>query len=90
MYNKLVFEEENFETIGFLMERWYNVTIHFADAEIKNYRMSGTFVNETVNEALDILKILVPFDYDMNGNNILIGKLKNSNKYKRINNIKSK
>ena len=83
MYNKLVFEEENFETIGFLMERWYNVTI-------KNYRMSGTFVNETVNEALDILKILVPFDYDMNGNNILIGKLKNSNKYKRINNIKSK
>lgn len=84
MYNKLKFEEESFDHIALLMERWYNVNIHFTDSKIKTFRLSGTFVNETVHEALDILKILVPFEYQINGNNILISNPKKTTPLKSI------
>ncbi len=76
MYNKLVFEDESFDIIGLLIERRFNVSVQFTDEEIKKYQLSGSFANETVNETLDILKLLVPFDYQINGSKILIGKIK--------------
>lgn len=76
MSNKLIFEEESFENIALQMERKYNVQFNFTDAQLKNFRLSGSFVNETVQEALEILKILIPFEYQINGNHININKIK--------------
>jgi transmembrane sensor len=74
VYNKLIFEEERFEDLALKMERWYNVKINIENEKLKNYKMSGSFVNETAEEAIKILQFLVPFKYSLKNNEIKIMK----------------
>ena len=71
--NKLVFDNETFEEVATKMERWYGVSIHFADDKLKSQRFTGTFEKETVTEALRALQISTPiFKYEINNQNINI------------------
>lgn len=72
--NKLVFNNESLLEIAQKMERWYNVQISFKDEKIQAERFSGTFENETVQQALDYIKIVTPFHYAIQGNKIIIGR----------------
>jgi ferric-dicitrate binding protein FerR (iron transport regulator) len=72
--NKLVFDNESFEEVAVKMERWYNMEIVFRDVKIKAVRMSGTFENETIQQALDGLAIIAPFHYSIQGNKVIIGR----------------
>lgn len=74
VYNKLIFEEERFEDLAIKMERWYNVNINIEDEKLKDYKMSGSFVNETAEEAIKILQFLVPFKYSIKNSEIKIMK----------------
>lgn len=70
--NKLVFRDESFADIAIKMERWYDIKIHFNDESIKKYKYRGTFENETINQALDALKLTTPFDYNISHRDVYI------------------
>lgn len=70
--NKLVFQDESFLDMARKMERWYNVTIEIPDQKIALMRVTGTFENETVRQALDALKIAFKFSYTIQQNKITI------------------
>jgi transmembrane sensor len=70
--NKLIFRSESFEELAIKMERWYGVTIRFADEEIKKERMTGTFENESIQQALKALQLIATFSYSMNRDEIVI------------------
>jgi transmembrane sensor len=72
VYNRLSFEEEKFEDLAKKIERWFNVEITINNNKIRSYRTTGSFENETVDEALKELQYLVPFNYQINGRNIII------------------
>jgi ferric-dicitrate binding protein FerR (iron transport regulator) len=72
VYNRLSFEEEKFEDLVKKIERWFNVEITINNNKIRTYRSTGSFENETVDEALKELQYLVPFSYQINGRNIVI------------------
>jgi transmembrane sensor len=72
--NKLVFDNESFENVAAKMERWYNVQFEFSDAQKKQLRFTGTFENETIQQALDYMTITAPFRYSMKGNKVIIGR----------------
>lgn len=72
VYNRLSFEEEKFEDLAKKIERWFNVEITINNNKIRSYRSTGSFENETVDEALKELQYLVPFNYQINGRNIVI------------------
>lgn len=73
--NKLLFDKETFEEVALKMERWYDVSIHFTDDQLKLQRLTGTFEKETVTEALTALQISTPFfKYKINNQNITIFK----------------
>lgn len=74
VYNKLTFEDERFEDLARKMERWYNVKISLDNEKLKNHRVSGSFVNETAEEAIKELQFLIPFRYSVKNNEILILK----------------
>lgn len=74
VYNKLVFEDERFEALALKMERWYNLKISFENEKLKDYRVSGSFVNETPEAALKALQFLVPFRYSIRNNEVKITK----------------
>jgi hypothetical protein len=57
------------------MERWFGgIKIDFADEEVANYRIYGSFTNETITQALDALHEAFKFNYKFNGTNITITK----------------
>ena len=74
VYNRLMFEDEKFESLAVKMERWFNVKIVITNDKLKSYAINGSFENETIEEALKELQYLVPFNYQMNGRDIYINK----------------
>jgi transmembrane sensor len=70
--NKLVFMDESFAEVAKKMERWYNVKIEIRDARIALARLTGTFENETVTQALEALQITMPFRFTTEKNQIII------------------
>lgn len=72
MKNKLVFNNESFEAIGAMMERWYNVRIVFLNAGLKKEVLSGTIERETLDQALQLLQMTTKFHYTINKNEVFI------------------
>ena len=72
--NKFVFEEERLDNLALRMERWYNIKINIQDQKLNGYRVSGSFVDETAEQALNELKLLIPFNYKIKNNEIFIMK----------------
>ena len=54
------------------LERWYNVQIIIEDEEVKNYLYTGTFNNETLEQALNALRIASDIHYTIDKDTILI------------------
>ncbi len=72
VYNKLSFEDERFVDLAHKMEKWYNLKIVIESEKLKEYKISGSFVNETPEEALKELQFLMPFSYSIKGNEVKI------------------
>ncbi len=70
--NKLVFRDEAFADLAVKMERWFDVSIEINDLSLKQARLNGIFQSETIIQALEALKISIPFQYEQNGNKIII------------------
>lgn len=70
--NKLVFRDESFAEVAVRMERWYDVNIEIKDTQLQQMRMSGNFEKETIDQALEALKIFIPFRHEQTGNKIII------------------
>jgi ferric-dicitrate binding protein FerR (iron transport regulator) len=70
----LQFRKERFEDLAILLERWYDVKISINDAEIKEWRYTGTFDKETIEQALTALSLSMPFRYTIHKNTVIIEK----------------
>ena len=72
MYNRLVFQGDNFVELAEKMERWYNVRITIHDSSLYSCRFGGAFANETIEEAFKALQLTsaTAFTYKINGNEI--------------------
>jgi ferric-dicitrate binding protein FerR (iron transport regulator) len=72
MEGKLIFRSETFEDLAVRMERWFGVSIRFANIELKEKKITGIFENETIEQALEALQLTVPFKYAINKKEIII------------------
>ncbi|MGG9962868.1 FecR family protein [Ferruginibacter sp. SUN106] len=70
--NKLIFDDEDFDGIAVLLERWYGAKINFKDSVIRNYRFTGIFEKEDLNTVLDYLKEARNFHYTIERGETLI------------------
>lgn len=70
--NKLVFKNERLFELKRRLERWYNIKIGISDPELNNKRLSGVFVNETVEEALKALRFASDINYFHRNDSIII------------------
>ncbi len=74
MEGKLIFRSESFEELAVRMERWFGITIHFTDEELKKKRFTGIFENESAEQAFTALQLIVPFKYSINKKEVFISK----------------
>lgn len=74
VYNKLVFDGEDFREIADEMERWYNVKISINDSTVAGYRFHAKFENENITEVLSALRLSLPFTFKIRNNEVNIYK----------------
>lgn len=74
LQNKLVFSGETLEHIAQMVERRFNVKVHFADEETKQYSYTAVFENETLDKILHDMSVLKKFSYKISGNEVTISK----------------
>ncbi|OYZ02693.1 MAG: hypothetical protein B7Y37_02625 [Sphingobacteriia bacterium 28-36-52] len=70
--NKLVFRDQTFEELAIMMERWYNVKVEIQTEALKLTRMNGNFEKENIDQAIEALKLIIPFKTIQKGNTIII------------------
>ncbi len=54
---------QTMDELAVTMERRFNVKVVFKEQELKEYRFSGTFRQETLEQVLNILKLTAPLKY---------------------------
>lgn len=70
--NKLIFQDEEFSELARRMERWYGVSIRFDSPKTEELHFTGIFEKESIQQALDALKLTARFDYTIEGSAITI------------------
>lgn len=72
--NRLIFENESFQDIAIKMERWFGMNLQFKDLHLRNERLTGSFTNETIDQALQALQITTPFHFTIKENTVILTK----------------
>jgi transmembrane sensor len=70
--DRLAFQDEEFGILAKDMERWYGVTIRFTNTAQEQWHFTGNFQKETIQQALDALKLTATFTYTIHENQITI------------------
>lgn len=72
----LIFDEQPFSKVKEALERWYNITIHIEDKSALNCTFSARFVNESLEDVLELFKTSESITYSIEGDQVYIsGKL---------------
>jgi transmembrane sensor len=70
--NVLSFEDEQFSEVAKKLERWYDVTIQFKNKRWEREYMSGSFEQESLEQAMKALKYSTGFNFKTDGKIITI------------------
>lgn len=67
----LVFNETPFFEVAAKLGRWFNADVQISDQSVANYRFTGTFTSESLEQVLELLALSTPIDYSMSKREIL-------------------
>jgi len=76
IYDRLQFHGDNFKELADKLERWYNVKIIFDDEHVQQLNFTGSFEQETVEQAFAALKTAEAFNYEIQGKEIHVRSVK--------------
>lgn len=62
---KLIISSDNLENIAVMLERKYDVKIHFENEKLKKMKFTGTIENETVEHVIEAIGIAAHIDYEL-------------------------
>ncbi|HAQ20514.1 MAG TPA: hypothetical protein DCR40_14985 [Prolixibacteraceae bacterium] len=62
---RIVFYGDPIQTVVKKLEKWYNVEIVISDIRLENYRFTGTFIDESLEQILNILSLTSPMTYNI-------------------------
>lgn len=72
MQDKLVFRSEGFASLARMLERKYGYHFVFEVAELMDLEFTGSFTTETIVQALEAMRLVHPFQYRVDKENIYI------------------
>jgi ferric-dicitrate binding protein FerR (iron transport regulator) len=58
--NRLVFDNNTLDEVAVLLERWYGIDVIIRDQEIRSFRYTTTFQNESLQQVLELLCLSTP------------------------------
>lgn len=66
-----VFREQRMDDFAVMLERIYDVKISFRDEDLKNYSLSGSFDEVSLEQVLDAIRLTVPLDYSVEHDHVI-------------------
>ena len=69
---KWVFKQQNLAELSTKLARRYDVTFVFADEQLKEYVVSGTLLDETLEQVLRSLQLTAPISYTINHKTVIL------------------
>ncbi len=69
---RFVFERERMADLAVKLERIYDVTISFQDESLKNYHISGSLEQETLEQLLYAIRLTIPLDFSIKQNKVVL------------------
>lgn len=69
---KLVFKSANIPTVIKALERWYGVDVTVLDSPSSQWKVSGVFKQESLQNVLEGIKYARNISYEINGDHITI------------------
>lgn len=60
---KMVFNDDPIQKVIQRLENWYNVKIRLEDDQLKKYRFTGAFMNEPLEDILNVFSLTSPLKY---------------------------
>jgi len=67
-----IFQKESLENFAVRLERLYDVKVIFKDEFLKDYNLSGSFEQETIEQVLDAIRMTIPMDYSITHNKVTL------------------
>ena len=61
---KLIIASENLDNIAIMLERKYDIKIHFENEKLEKLKFTGTIENETVEHVIEAIGIAAHIDYE--------------------------
>jgi ferric-dicitrate binding protein FerR (iron transport regulator) len=65
-------ERETLNDIAVKLERRYDVTIRFADAQVGQLSVTATIKDESLEQVLRFLQLSVPIDFSIQGKTVVL------------------
>jgi transmembrane sensor len=62
---------EELQSLAVKLERRYDVKISFKSESLKKYKFSGILTDETFEQVLDIIKLIAPIEYSIEGKQVV-------------------
>ncbi|HRP30945.1 MAG TPA: FecR domain-containing protein [Agriterribacter sp.] len=72
VHNRLIYDGDSFSELAKKMERWFNVQIVFKNKAVSEARLVGAFEDETIEQALQALQMITPFNFNIKGSMVEI------------------
>ncbi len=70
----LIFNKTPFPEVAAKLGRWFNADIQIIDPSIIDYRFTGTFTSESLDQVMELLTLSAPIDYSISKRKILENK----------------
>ncbi len=70
--NKWIIENQNLQQLAIEMERKFDVKINFNSERLKNFRFSGTLLNEPIEQVLMVMGVSAPITYKIKGKEVFL------------------
>ena len=68
---KLIFRGDPMTEVARRLERWYNVKVNIANKELEHYSFRGTFIDDSLEEVLNLLAMTSPISYKISPRKLL-------------------
>jgi transmembrane sensor len=77
--NKWIIDRQTLAKLAVDMERKFDISIRFESERLKNFRFTGTLLDESLEQVLKVMSYSAPITYEIKGKDVLISEKDNFN-----------
>lgn len=83
--NRWFIEKQNLSKLAIELERKFDVEIEFKSERLKDFRFTGTLLDEPLEQVLKVMSITAPLNYEINGKKVIFAERENFERiYKKL------